>query len=125
MEIVYQYARKRRDFGRQCNFTERKPEVLADIMPDPSMRAQYIYKSRCDASVSCAPESSSHQVNTERFETSTKGINHFEGGWPSDIDPTQIDQVTRYRKKVEKDEAYMQAVLDLGSVCDSSRIISP
>ena len=56
------------------------------------------------------------QVNTERFETGARGINHTEGGWPKDINPNEVEQVTRYRKKVEKDEMYIGAVLQLGSV---------
>jgi hypothetical protein len=27
-------------------------------------------------------------------------MNHMEGGWPKDIDPTEKDQTARYRKKV-------------------------
>lgn len=30
------------------------------------------------------------KVNTERFETSTTGINHTEGGWPKDVDPNEV-----------------------------------
>ena len=33
------------------------------------------------------------QVNTERFETESKGINHIEGGWPKDVDPSEVEQV--------------------------------
>ena len=56
------------------------------------------------------------QANTERFETGARGINHTEGGWPKDINPHEVEQVTRYRKKVEKDEMYISAVLQLGTV---------
>lgn len=56
------------------------------------------------------------QVNTERFETETRGINHTEGGWPKDVNPTEIEQVTRYRKKIEKDEVYVSAIQQLANV---------
>jgi dynein intermediate chain 2, axonemal len=56
------------------------------------------------------------QVNTERREVSSRGINHVEGGWPRDVDPTEVEQTIRYRKKVEKDEAYVQTIQQLGSV---------
>ena len=29
-------------------------------------------------------------------------MNHMEGGWPKDIDPTEKDQTARYRKKVAR-----------------------
>ena len=45
-----------------------------------------------------------------------QGINHVEGGWPKDVDPNEVEQVIRYRKKVEKDEVYSNAVIELGKV---------
>lgn len=58
----------------------------------------------------------SFQVNTERFETESRGMNHTEGGWPRDINPAEVEQTIRFRKKVEKDEMYMQVIQDLGTV---------
>lgn len=56
------------------------------------------------------------QLNTERFETENRGINHVEGGWPKDINPAEVEQTIRYRKKVEKDENYINIIQQLGSV---------
>ncbi len=56
------------------------------------------------------------QVNTERFETESRGINHVEGGWPKDINPAEIEQTTRFKKKVEKDDAYINVIQNLGGV---------
>ena len=56
------------------------------------------------------------QINTERFETEVRGVNHMEGGWPKDVNPQEIEQVIRYRKKVEKDEGYVNTVLNLAGV---------
>lgn len=58
----------------------------------------------------------SFQVNTERFETDTRGINHTEGGWPKDVNPQEVEQVMRYRKKVEKDENYIYTLQGLAGV---------
>lgn len=56
------------------------------------------------------------QLNTERFETESRGINHVEGGWPKDINPAEVEQTIRFRKKVEKDENYTNIIQQLGSV---------
>ncbi len=56
------------------------------------------------------------QVNTERFESESCGINHVEGGWPKDVNPQEMEQTIRFRKKVEKDESYLNSILQLGSV---------
>ena len=55
-------------------------------------------------------------MNTERFESESRGMNHVEGGWPKDINPSEIEQTMRFRKKVEKDESYINAIQSLGDV---------
>ena len=40
-------------------------------------------------------------------------MNHVEGGWPKDINPSENDQTMRFRKKIEKDDAYVHSVLGL------------
>lgn len=55
-------------------------------------------------------------MNTERFETDVRGINHVEGGWPKDVNPAEVEQTIRYRKKVEKEEVYMNTIQLLGNV---------
>lgn len=62
-------------------------------------------------------------MNTERFETESRGINHVEGGWPKDVNPAEVEQTMRYRKKVEKDEIYMNTIQQLGNV--STNILYP
>lgn len=57
-----------------------------------------------------------HQINTERIEMETRGINHVEGGWPKDVNPLEMEQTIRFRKKVEKDENYINVIMQLGSV---------
>lgn len=118
MDIVYVYQRKRKDFGRHCYFSDRSAEVIVDISPDESLREQYVLKDFSEMGIQQTREFSEHEVNTERFETSNTGINHVEGGWPKDVDPNEVEQVMRYRKKVEKDESYVQTILHLGSLVE-------
>ena len=56
------------------------------------------------------------QVNTDCASTEPRGVYHKEGGWPRDVNPQDSDQTARYRKKIEKDEAYSHTVLHLGHV---------
>ena len=56
------------------------------------------------------------KVNTERFETENRGVNHTEGGWPKDINPAEVEQTIRFRKKTEKDEHYIAVFQTLGAV---------
>lgn len=46
----------------------------------------------------------------------SRGVNHVEGGWPKDVNPLELEQTIRFRKKVEKDENYINAIMQLGLV---------
>ena len=59
-------------------------------------------------------------MNTERVEYISVGMYHQEGGWPKDVDPTEKEQTTRYRKKVEKDEEYIRQIKSLGDSVEHS-----
>ena len=59
------------------------------------------------------------QVNTETLEYKDSGMNHVEGGWPKDVDPAEVEQVMRFRKKVEKDENFQETILGLGSMMET------
>jgi dynein intermediate chain 2 len=43
-------------------------------------------------------------------------MRHVEGGWPKDVDFTEQSDVSRFRKKAEKDEEYKGAVKALGPI---------
>ncbi|XP_029022455.1 dynein axonemal intermediate chain 2 [Betta splendens] len=118
MEIVHVYMKLRGEFGRQCLLSDRPVELLVDFPPNPSLGLQFIQKTPRDQAVQACTDTSEHQVNTERFESDSCGINHVEGGWPKDVDPGEMEQTIRFRKKVEKDEGYMNTLLQLGSVME-------
>lgn len=46
----------------------------------------------------------------------SRGVNHVEGGWPRDINPQELEQTSRFRKKVEKEEKYVNTITHLGAV---------
>ncbi|KAM4691857.1 dynein axonemal intermediate chain 2 [Rhinophrynus dorsalis] len=118
MEIVYVYTRKRSEFGRQCNFSDRPAELHVDILPDPTQALNFIERNPCDTAIQCTHDMSEHEVNTERFEMEVRGINHVEGGWPKDVNPQEMEQTIRYRKKVEKEDNYIATIGQLGSVME-------
>ncbi|CAF3700183.1 unnamed protein product [Rotaria sp. Silwood1] len=114
MDIQYVYTKKRSEFGRQVHFTDRPVEVVADIQPNPELIHEYVARNPVDIGVQNVREFSEHWVNTVRFETENRGINHVEGGWPKDVNPLEPDQTSRFRKKTEKEDGYGRAILSLG-----------
>uniref|UniRef100_A0A671KTC3 Dynein, axonemal, intermediate chain 2b n=1 Tax=Sinocyclocheilus anshuiensis TaxID=1608454 RepID=A0A671KTC3_9TELE len=118
MEIVYVYTKKRSEFGRQCNFSDRPAELHVDILPDTSLAANFTVRDPCNVTVQCAKEMSEHEVNTERFESESRGVNHVEGGWPKDLNPEDMEATIRYRKKVEKDEHYQNTIMQIAGLME-------
>eukprot|EP00041_Stephanoeca_diplocostata_P018513 m.387773 g.387773 ORF g.387773 m.387773 type:complete len:650 (+) comp21037_c0_seq1:201-2150(+) len=118
MEIVHVYQRKRAEFGRQCNFSDRSAQLIADIQPDAAASKDYIVRNPVDMSVQVSTEKSEHEVNTETVTYETVGINHVEGGWPKDVNPAEVEQTQRFRKKVEKHPAFAASIVGLSEAMD-------
>ena len=62
MEIVYVYTKKRSEFGRQCNFTDRPAELHFDVPPDEKVLHDYIERNPCNVGIQCVAEMSEHEV---------------------------------------------------------------
>lgn len=68
--------------------------------------------------VQSTPTYALHQVNTDSVVFTSTGVSHTEGCWPRDVDPTDGEQVARWRKRTERDEDYLNTALRLGSMIE-------
>ncbi|KAL7748979.1 hypothetical protein RI367_005628 [Sorochytrium milnesiophthora] len=118
MEIVYVYQKQRKEFGRQPLFSDRPPELTTNILPDLPYAVNYVERNPVAAEVQAVPEMSEHEVNTESYVLANKGIQHTEGGWPKDVDYTDVEHTLRYRRKIEKDEEYIRVVKQLSETME-------
>jgi hypothetical protein len=62
MEIVYVYVKKRSEFGKQCNFSDRHAELNIDISPNPELAAQFVERNPVDTGIQCSTSMSEHEV---------------------------------------------------------------
>ena len=62
MEIVYVYTKKRAEFGRQCNFSDRPAELHVDIVPDKTLAESFIERNPVDTATQNVQEMSEHEV---------------------------------------------------------------
>ncbi|NXF71405.1 DNAI2 protein, partial [Sclerurus mexicanus] len=118
MEIKWEYTRKRSEFGRPYSFSDLPGEVTVDIPPDPSLADDFIPQDPVDVAVQEGPVMAVHEVNTERVQATSRGVNHVEGGWPKHVDPRNTDMTTRFREEVERDETYIRAILRLSTLME-------
>jgi dynein intermediate chain 2 len=62
MEVVYVYQRKRREFGRQCKFSEKPADLTTDIAPNPSYAKNLKVRNPIHMEVQVGPDLSEHEV---------------------------------------------------------------
>lgn len=109
----YVYYKQRREFGQQLFAFTEKDEVMISIPPDEEIAKQYKMRDPVSRGTQFSKQMSCSEVNTERATYETHGINHTEGGWPKDICLSDPEQTTRYRRKIEKDELFINQVMNL------------
>lgn len=110
------YQRKRREFGKQPQFSDKLAEATTSFAPDASLLKNHIERNPCHLEIQASAEKSEHEVNTETSSFTNRGLLHTQGGWPKDVDATDVEHTIRFRKKIEKDEEYMRAISSLGEV---------
>lgn len=117
MDFTYSYQRSNaaRGLPRPPNFQSILPEVLFHVCPDLKLRAEFMQPDAYETEISNVPSLSEHGTNTLHTSTLSTGMLHAEGGWPRDVDPQQEEHTSRYKRKAEKDEAFLRAVAQLES----------
>eukprot|EP00979_Chaetoceros_neogracilis_P018491 scaffold10662_cov308-Chaetoceros_neogracile.AAC.1 len=118
MEVAYLYSKRRSEFGKKCNFANGETQILESILPTKEYDEQYVQQNPCDKAVVTIPNMSEAYVNTESVVMKNTSMSHTEGGWPKDVDFTESSDVTRFRKKAEKDESYLSAMRTLVPIAE-------
>jgi len=112
-EYEYIYMKKRRDFGRYCNFDTVDAKILGMVERQPQCGDMYVEQTIINAVFHNIPTASEHSVNTARVKTNSRVMNHVEGGWPKEVDYTEAQDTLKYRKRLEKDPQYVSSVRQL------------
>ncbi|KAL0114593.1 hypothetical protein PUN28_011709 [Cardiocondyla obscurior] len=113
MEIKQVLLKTRAEFGKQCIFDTYGPHLDVEIKPDPDAMTQYITKPHRNVGVQHTKQFSLHEAQTVGIQTKNSGMFHFEGGWPKEINPKDVDTTARFRRRVEKDEDWAPKINNL------------
>merc|ERR1711998_430557 len=89
---------------------ESTAATLEEIFPEPEVESVFIERQPCTAKVQCGPTASNGKTNTPRFMQTSQSMLHNEGGWPGAVDCTDPEQTARFRKRVEKEQEYVNAI---------------
>lgn len=62
MYTNYTYNKLRREYGKQCRFNKCGPNILENLMPDPSLEEQWLSKNPINKCTNKSIEWSEHEV---------------------------------------------------------------
>ncbi|XP_041978326.1 dynein intermediate chain 3, ciliary-like [Aricia agestis] len=110
-DLVYTYIKQRHEFGKQPLFSEVPVALLDSIDPDKTEQKRYGLRNPVHQATQTGIEFAEHEVNTARIVAREQGICHAEGGWPKEISYDDEETTARHRRKYERDDAYIDAVL--------------
>ncbi|XP_031353490.1 dynein intermediate chain 3, ciliary-like [Photinus pyralis] len=113
MEVQYVYQKKRTEFGRQCVFSDKGPDLIDNYPSNWVLLENYILKDPFSQGTQCNSILAEHDANTTRATFVHSGMNHTEGGWPKDINKEDEEQTKRYRRKIEKEDSYNPILMHL------------
>lgn len=109
---TYTYSKERRKYGRQCNFMDHT-EVLFSEHTNPHHAGDYILRNPVHRGTQLSKTMAASEVLTENVVYATKGCNHVEGGWPKDVNYLDEELTTRHRKKVMRDDIWVEKMSQL------------
>jgi len=114
LQVAYLYTKVRAEFGKDIKFEDSLPETLESILPNDEFDANYVQRNPSISEFDTTPDMSWSECNTDRLVTKSSSMRHTQGGWPKDVDPEEMSDMQRFRKKAEKDEEYKTAMKLLG-----------
>ena len=115
MAEQYVYQRERREFGKQCLFSDKK-FLMVSLPSNHDDFNGFMLRNPVSEGTQLGKQYALSEVNTESTTVDHKGVLHQEGGWPKDVNCEDIEQTVRYRRKLEKDDTFISQVTKLGEV---------
>lgn len=110
MTDVYTYSKNKSEIGKHPNFTDSKNILKIGVIPDEdnekfNLNSEHLHakKNPNTVTISNFPKLSEGLVNTERISTQDALVFHYEGGWPKEIDITDVNEKKKFvKKRLEK-----------------------
>lgn len=110
MEVAFEYTRKRSEFGKHVVFENGETQLIESILPTDAFDDSYVQQKTVTIGTDTNPPLSTTEVNTERVVYKSTSMQHSEGGFPKEVDPSEPSDVARFRKRVEKSEEFEYAM---------------
>ncbi|XP_076680481.1 dynein intermediate chain 3, ciliary-like [Andrena cerasifolii] len=113
MLAEHSYIKPRYQFGKQCLFAYEESVAAENIWPDPELTGNFVLRTERNRHAQIATQYAAHEVQTTKQGVKTTGTLHMEGGWPKEINPTDAENVLRYRRRVERNDSWVLTMREL------------
>ncbi|CAG5050468.1 unnamed protein product [Parnassius apollo] len=110
-KVEYVYSKTRKGFGKQPMFCEVPNHMIDSISPNRFEQKHYCLRNPVNSWTQTSVFFTENIVNTTRIFHHDQGINHLEGGWSKDINVTDEEAIMRYKRRIERDDSYINAIL--------------
>ncbi|CAL8077612.1 unnamed protein product [Orchesella dallaii] len=106
----FDYNKLRQEYGRQPQFEEDHDRIHVGLEHNDKLEENYEEMTITDGVDDTCTAQRSTTTNTDRAEYKSLSLSHTEGGWPKEINVRDFELVDRTKKKMQKDEMYIEAV---------------
>lgn len=111
--ITYSYIKKRRDFGAQPMYCEVPSHMVDSIEPNLALQKLYGLRNPVHELSQATLMQSECYINTPGKIFKDALVDHSEGGWPKEVNCQDEEHTARFRRRVERDDNYIDAILNL------------
>lgn len=113
VKTTYEYSKLRKNYGRQPLFQTVPAQMLDSVNPSKEDQKDYMLRNPVHRAVQAVLPMSENEINTPFLESRDQGMNHLEGGWPKDVQPSNEEHTLRHRRRIMHDESYCESILRL------------
>lgn len=111
--ITYSYIKKRKDFGAQPMYSEVPTHMVDSIQPHAGLQKLYGLRNPVHTLSQATLLQSECFINTPGKKYKDALVDHAEGGWPKEVNCQDEEHTARFRRRVERDDNYIDAILNL------------
>ena len=107
------FSKKLKKSGLPVKFEDRNSQIDAQVGFKANVAEDFIIVNPQTKICQNTQELNDNHSQTPILSFRHDGMNHLEGGWPREMDLNESSQVNRFLKKIEKDEFFIESVLNL------------
>ncbi|ODN04326.1 Dynein intermediate chain 3, ciliary [Orchesella cincta] len=116
--INFEYHKRREEFGRQPQFLEDHSRIHVGLNEIEKLEDNYEEMMVVEETEDTYVDQRNNSTNTGRAEYKSFSLLHTEGAWPKEINIRDAEIVDKTKKKMQRDESFLDAVPSMAKEAD-------